>query len=362
MKICIKGYKNLENLELDLTDNKINMIFGMSGSGKSSISGALNDDECERNKTFGLDIEQLISVNDNTELPLISSYNKKTISEYVIEKNNDEVYQIFIDSETDVKKAEKSLSQMVANAENALMMSREKYNLLSNIKKDIGSDLNRDMSLRKSAKILSFEQSLQQVKSISIVKEINELPPKKLDWYKAGILYIDQDEKLCPFCEKKISNKRMTKLNKITTFESKAVESIKTIQSSRENDIFEGIDLTLKGIEKTKKQLIDIIIALKQYDQIVDSIDQIKKFEYNNWSQPFQIGFELKTYFPEVYNAANKVLKNIRRLQRVMEDAHNNTKSVLSRRLNKINKYLMQMSIPYKIQAEYANNKIKSYR
>ena len=135
MKICIKGYKNLENLELDLTDNKINMIFGMSGSGKSSISGALNDDECERNKTFGLDIEQLISVNDNTELPLISSYNKKTISEYVIEKNNDEVYQIFIDSETDVKKAEKSLSQMVANAENALMMSREKYNLLSNIKK-----------------------------------------------------------------------------------------------------------------------------------------------------------------------------------------------------------------------------------
>lgn len=362
MKICIKGYKNLENLELDLTDNKINMIFGMSGSGKSSISGALNDDECERNKTFGLDIEQLISVNDYTELPLISSYNKKTISEYVIEKNNDEVYQIFIDSETDVKKAEKSLSQMVANAENALMMSREKYNLLSNIKKDIGSDLNRDMSLRKSAKILSFEQSLQQVKSISIVKEINELPPKKLDWYKAGILYIDQDEKLCPFCEKKISNKRMTKLNKITTFESKAVESIKTIQSSRENDIFEGIDLTLKGIEKTKKQLIDIIIALKQYDQIVDSIDQIKKFEYNNWSQPFQIGFELKTYFPEVYNAANKVLKNIRRLQRVMEDAHNNTKSVLSRRLNKINKYLMQMSIPYKIQAEYANNKIKSYR
>ena len=262
MKICIKGYKNLENLELDLTDNKINMIFGMSGSGKSSISGALNDDECERNKTFGLDIEQLISVNDNTELPLISSYNKKTISEYVIEKNNDEVYQIFIDSETDVKKAEKSLSQMVANAENALMMSREKYNLLSNIKKDIGSDLNRDMSLRKSAKILSFEQSLQQVKSISIVKEINELPPKKLDWYKAGILYIDQDEKLCPFCEKKISNKRMTKLNKITTFESKAVESIKTIQSSRENDIFEGIDLTLKGIEKTKKQLIGKSISL----------------------------------------------------------------------------------------------------
>lgn len=42
MKINIKNYKNIENLTLDIEDNKINHIFGISGSGKSSIAQALS--------------------------------------------------------------------------------------------------------------------------------------------------------------------------------------------------------------------------------------------------------------------------------------------------------------------------------
>ena len=51
MKIKISGYKNLKNLDFEIEDKKINMIFGMSGCGKSSIANALKHVDLERNKT-----------------------------------------------------------------------------------------------------------------------------------------------------------------------------------------------------------------------------------------------------------------------------------------------------------------------
>lgn len=41
MKINLSNYKNIESLEFEIEDNKINHIFGISGSGKSSIAQAL---------------------------------------------------------------------------------------------------------------------------------------------------------------------------------------------------------------------------------------------------------------------------------------------------------------------------------
>lgn len=51
MKIKISGYKNIENLEMYIDDYKINMLFGMSGSGKSSIAEALQKKDLEENCT-----------------------------------------------------------------------------------------------------------------------------------------------------------------------------------------------------------------------------------------------------------------------------------------------------------------------
>ena len=35
MKLKVKNYKNICNLDLNIDENKINYIFGISGSGKS---------------------------------------------------------------------------------------------------------------------------------------------------------------------------------------------------------------------------------------------------------------------------------------------------------------------------------------
>lgn len=53
MKLEIRGYKNIEELIYEINEEKLNFIFGISGSGKSSIPCALNDDDLIMNKKFG---------------------------------------------------------------------------------------------------------------------------------------------------------------------------------------------------------------------------------------------------------------------------------------------------------------------
>ena len=71
MKLKVKNYKNINNLDLDIDKEKINFIFGISGSGKSSIVSAIVGDKSERNISYGKnneDMELLIEpelTNDN---------------------------------------------------------------------------------------------------------------------------------------------------------------------------------------------------------------------------------------------------------------------------------------------------------
>ena len=41
MNLKVKNYKNINNLDLEIEEEKVNYIFGISGSGKSSIAATL---------------------------------------------------------------------------------------------------------------------------------------------------------------------------------------------------------------------------------------------------------------------------------------------------------------------------------
>ena len=57
MDIIIENYKGIERLEYKIKDNKINFLFGISGSGKSSIANALIDDNMESHLKIGKSLD-----------------------------------------------------------------------------------------------------------------------------------------------------------------------------------------------------------------------------------------------------------------------------------------------------------------
>lgn len=113
MDIEIKGYKNIKNINLELTDNKINMIFGMSGSGKSSVAGALLQENLDYNKTVGFSDSQIIKVNGSEQIEGIKVFDFKTKNDYVIEKKTENMYSILVDDANEMQKAEAELKTMI---------------------------------------------------------------------------------------------------------------------------------------------------------------------------------------------------------------------------------------------------------
>ena len=68
MKINISNYKNIEELKLEIEDNKVNHIFGISGSGKSSIAKALSSQVTDDDVKVGKKIEECIIKVDDKEV------------------------------------------------------------------------------------------------------------------------------------------------------------------------------------------------------------------------------------------------------------------------------------------------------
>lgn len=359
MRIEIEGYKNLEKIDFEITDNKINMIFGMSGSGKSSITGALLGDNLEDNATIGKDIDQVIRVNESGELPKIACFNNQSLEKYVINKRNDDVINIVIDNKKSIIGAEKALKERFYDLNIALQTSQSTYDELFSLKKELGSDLTNKGELKASAKINKLEKSLTKISNKKVVMQIQSMPPKQFKWIKEGMKFKKDDK--CPFCERNILKKKQKNLEELDQFEEKTIESVIKIQENR-NELIDSIDMSLKGLKKLKTEMIGIAKALADYEKVKIFSDEIQNYEYTNWNTNLSFSDEFKKYFPYVFRSVNKLLKNVHRLKLLMEKSQENTKNVLSRRLSVINKYLVQMSVPYEIIAEYANGRIKSYK
>ena len=123
---CIASFENLETLE---TDKKINLIYGLNGTGKSTFSNYLYDRTCT--EFSGCTIEGL-----NDEIILV--YNQKFIHDYFYESDN--LKGIFT-----LSKENKEAEEKIRNAEKEI----QKYDQEKSIKVKDKDRLNGELSRKR---------------------------------------------------------------------------------------------------------------------------------------------------------------------------------------------------------------------
>lgn len=71
MHIKIKNYKNLKEINYHIEENKLNFLFGLCGSGKSSIIDALIAETTENDRTFSSlkDDNQIVEIDNKKVSP-----------------------------------------------------------------------------------------------------------------------------------------------------------------------------------------------------------------------------------------------------------------------------------------------------
>lgn len=359
MKIKIKGYRNLENLDYQIIDNKINMLFGISGSGKSSIAKALKMEDIEFNKKVDYEGNVEITLEEIKPNPQDILLFDDSCDKFIFDERNENVFDIFVDNDAEMKKLQDEVDKQLQNLDSEIKNSQLAFEESSELVKKFGSKLTSNNEFKKNAKIKTIIKSVSDNKTSRCFKEFNSMDSQKVNWYLTGIDYIEDNN--CPFCEKKLSKPKIEKYERMKLINNKSVDLVRENKVKIEKQFSSNFKMTPKGFKELEAAMVRNAMANQDYQKIVEFSEKIK---CGNMIKPEQIEISdgLKEFYPELFKQARLVNKRIDSLIKISTKAKRETKELLMRRVSRVNSQIEKLGIPYKIEAEYYRSTITSYK
>lgn len=351
MKINIKNYKNIENLTLYIEDNKINHIFGISGSGKSSIAQALSRKTDNEDIKVGSNPEDcVIEVNGNQV-----DYSKYSIFDLESSKNiifNNEqsngIYEVLF--------SENDLLLKTINECGVLLNKFEEFKeFLMKYREKIDNVINHfDVKLKtyntvfkETSKFVKLTNELSSIKSNKFISIINKKGPDFITWIKKGKDY--EIENKCPYCEKKLSNKRENFISEIIKLTPKNFEII-----TNDNNYLEDVGIKTpnyrhsREVNRAKRELIELYSMRDYINSIIELFEDYKTSKLDiNKVQQIKISIKFKNKFPDKIEIINEINDSIKEIKNMLIKIKRQSNNIIKNNKNKVNKYLSLMGIPY---------------
>lgn len=361
MKIKIAGYRNIDELEYEIESKKINMLFGVSGSGKSSIAMALCSDDLEFNKKVDFHGESHVLIDgEPTNSENVMIYNSDCVGNYFIDEGQGTVFNILIDDDNDLNKEQIKFDNYMERFRTAIDSYDSVYRNLKELSSNFVGALTSKDELRSSSKIKQLESSLRGKGNTHVVREINAMESTKLDWIIQGSTFIEDDCK-CPFCLKKINKQRINKIKLFSEFDSK---NMKLIREKKNYFSFIAIKPTYteNGIKKLSNELRKVAIAVNEYEKLKEKIKNLDSNIDSVKVKEFVVKQEMFQFFPNLEKIVEMLNRNISNINNKNEKLNLKTKEILSRKIKGLNEKILMLGVPYQIEAQYKRNIIKSYK
>lgn len=356
MNIKIRNYKNLKSIDYSIDDNKTNFLFGLSGSGKSSVLNALCDDSIGDNKTFGSSdsdnqVIEIDGVHVSPKEMHVFDVNKVN---FILKDNSIEpIREVIIEDPTEHEKNHRKLESRLSKLNEALIKEQNKYNDIEKFLSEMKiKKLNKGNTIPASSVISKAITNIKTISSKKIFSSISSYDGKYLDWLMRGIEYI-KDEK-CPFCEKKMPLKRKSKLNKIKNLDTQNILNLKK-ELSIHASLFDGvIAFQYSEIKSIEKKIISFAKAVDVYKKINEQVNSMFELNYD-CTKFVQISFDsdFATHFPESCREYKKLCNNIPKLIASINKTHVDTDTFLKNKKGIINSLLEKADIPYKFDVKY---------
>lgn len=161
MNVNLKNYRNINELNLELDEGKVNFIYGMSGSGKSSIAKALLGEIGENNIPYGKTSKDVfIKLNPIINKEDCSIFDENTQKQLLINRDeNNNMFSIIFAEKSELDEIENDISTLLSRI-NSKRESLLRY--VSNVEKMIKKINHRSMS--KKGKF-SSSSSIEKIKS-----------------------------------------------------------------------------------------------------------------------------------------------------------------------------------------------------
>lgn len=356
MHIHLENFRNISSLDLDLTDGKTNYLFGVCGSGKSSIISAISNETKPEDTTVGkTGSETIVEITGLPEDPQdVRVYNATEQQAIFIKNGNTNVYDVFIGDEAELEELEQEFFAKVEDLQNYQDDIRVFQSKITELQTAMGK-LNRGNFTAKS-KVTKAATAAQGTTPF-IRQAIEENGLKYTSWLAAGLLINDDfTNDVCPFCKAGINASRkgeMEALGDITVDDLKPLmDSSTLLEQLKINKELLG---TTEGAEEVKDQLKELYKAADELNKIIGFCNTTKTSLMKQGLPSLSVDSCVYSVFPKlkpIVEELNNKAEEIAQLLGSMKSAFN---SIIGQRCRILNSELKRLSIPYQFKVASAS-------
>ena len=351
MKINISNYKNIEELKLEIEDNKVNHIFGISGSGKSSIAKALSSQVTDDDVKVGKEIEECIIKVDDKEVNCsnFSVFDLESSKNLIFNNGQDEnIYEILFSDNKDLLETIEDCNLLLNKFEGFKNILLEYKNKIDTIVSHFDVKLkSNNTSFSGTSKLVKLTNELSSIKSNKFITIINKKGPDFITWLKSGKNY--EIDNICPYCEKKISERRDKFITEIIKLTPKNFEII-----TKDNQFLEEVGIKTpnyrhsREVERAKKEIIDLYCFRDYISSIIELFEDYKTSKLDiSKIQQIKISKKFEKVFPNQIEMINEINSSLKQIKVKLGKIKTASNKIIKINKNRINKYLSLMGIPY---------------
>lgn len=363
MKIDIENYRNISKLELEVEEQKVNHIFGISGSGKSSIASALTTETDEEDVKINKTIEDLkIEVNgtvvDKSNYSLFDLESAKNI--LITQKDDGTIYDILFSNNDELKRTQQIYEESLNEFEELKHKLYEYKNNVDLMIKHFDVKINKDKSWAKNSKFVKLQNDLKNSKNSRYLKEIKEFGINYMEWLKEGKEYKRNNQ--CPYCNKLMPLKREEFIESILALTPKNFELI-----TKDNNYLENIGIEKpvytrqSSINKVKKEIVEAVDFKKEIEEIIYLFEEYKNSNLDiSRVKAIKISSKFQKVFPDMEEYIISINNKLKEIKKNLGNIKRSTDKLLSKNTKKINDYLGQFGIPYTFIAKEYDETSKS--
>jgi len=390
MEVNLKFCNNIENGNIEIVKNKLNLKFGINGTGKSTISKALqlkveNPEKLNELMPFKFrDSESEVTpeITTTDEVNSILIFNEEYLDQFLFKEDEliSNSYEIFIKT-PEYQNFSEQIEQLLSDIKKVFSENEELDSIITDFESLSKSFTTTQTGLSKTSalykglkegnKIAHIPESLKGYSKL--IKDRNCVT--WLDWQNKGAQFMEISDD-CPYCTSKTEDKKET-IKSVSTYYNKTVVKNFNVIIDALNNLGEyfspDANSTLKEITEKQTGLEDsemnyIVVVKQQIDDLLAKLKALKGISPVTFSSDEKveqrlidliINIELfdrlkaeKT--TEIVKSLNKsldtVLEKVGFLQGEVSKQKNLIKNLIEKHQKSINSFLSNAGYKYNVE------------
>ena len=400
MELTITNCNNIDSGKIEITNNKLNIKFGINGTGKSTITRAIkySIDSPELLKELipfkhrNSEIEVVPEITMNEEIKSVLIFNEEYLNQFLFKEDEliSNSYELFINT-PEYKMSTAQIEQLLSEIKKVFSDNEDLNKIISDFENLSKSFATTQTGLSKSSALYKGLKEGNKIQHIpDSLKGYSKLIKDKscvkwLDWQNNGEQFLEISDD-CPYCTSPTTEKKETIKSVSTFYDKNVIKNFTVIIEALKNlgEYFsENANLTLQTITEKQTGLeeseMNYIVAVKQQiDDLLLKLKALKEISSVSFSEDEKVEEKLKnlkinielfdrfkaekttSIIESLNNSLDTVLEKVGQLQGEINKQKRLVKILIEKHRKSINSFLTNAG--YKYTVEIVNDNASNYK